>query len=363
MGSLNDEIDEQAAVWAAKVAGGSLTPDEQSRLDSWRSADIRHAGAFARAQAILLRVGRLQAVGAEALRETIREYSSGLRLPDVSHDATDSSHGSAGAVHETLAKVAPARVWTRRRVLLTGSTAASLTAAGFAGAALIWNDRLRPSEMSPPIMQFATRIGETRSVRLADGSVVTLNTNSRLSVAYTETARNIRLDHGEALFKVAKNKKRPFIVTASDTVVRAVGTSFTVRVLPERPVQVLVQEGVVEVVHRGVRGSKPVRAVAETQTVVSENAPIAVRTVPHIQVERNLAWRYGQIAFENETLADAAAEFARYSNTRIAVDPAISNRTITGMFAANDPVGFARVAASVLDLHVSVESKEVWIVR
>jgi transmembrane sensor len=103
--------------------------------------------------------------------------------------------------------------------------------------------------------------------------------------------------------------------------------------------------------------------VAETQTVVSASAPIAVRAVTHTQVEHNLAWRYGQISFENETLADAADEFARYGGTRIAVDPAIANRTITGMFASNDPVGFAKVAASVLDLHVEVESREVWIVR
>jgi len=188
-----------------------------------------------------------------------------------------------------------------------------------------------------------------------------------MTVSYTEAARNIRLDHGEALFNVAKNKQRPFIVTASDTVVRAVGTSFTVRHLPERPVQILVQEGVVEVarggMRSGMRSAKLVRAVAETQTVVAASAPIAVRAVTHTQVERNLAWRYGQISFENETLADAAEEFARYGGTRIAVDPAIATRTITGMFASNDPVGFAKVAASVLDLHVEVESKEVWIVR
>jgi transmembrane sensor len=103
--------------------------------------------------------------------------------------------------------------------------------------------------------------------------------------------------------------------------------------------------------------------VAETQAVVAANAPITVRAVPHTQVERNLAWQYGQISFENETLAEAAQEFARYSDTKIAVDPAIANRTITGMFASNDPVGFAKVAASVLDLHVEVERKEVWIVR
>jgi len=364
MSQQSDKIDEQAAVWAARVAGGNLTPDEQSCFDLWHAADIRHVGAFARAQAILLRVGRLRAVGAEALRAAIPEIPSALMAPEPPQDVADSQANKSGAaIHDAPPAMTRSSAWTRRRVMLTGSAAASLAAAGIVGAAMIWNDRSRTFVVAPPVEYFATRIGETRSVRLADGSVITLNTNSKVSVSYTETIRNIHLDQGEALFKVAKNKTRPFIVTASDTVVRAVGTSFTVRVLPERPVQVLVQEGVVEVTHRGVRSSKPVRAVAETQTVVAANAPIAVRAVPRIQVERDLAWRYGQISFENETLADAAVEFARYSDTRIAVDPAISNRTITGMFAANDPVGFAKVVASVLNLHVETDSREVWIVR
>jgi transmembrane sensor len=374
MSQVTDEIDKRAAVWAARVAGGDLTPDEEACFETWRAADIRHIGAFARAQAILLRLDRLRAVGAGALRASIPEMPATLTdtsAATLSVTAPETPLNSAGqltdksgaAVHDMPPASTGSPKWTRRRMMLNGSAAASVAAAGIVGAAMIWNDRSRTSVAAPPVEYFSTRMGETRSVRLADGSVVTLNTRSKISVNYTESARNIRLDQGEALFKVAKNKKRPFIVTASDTVVRAVGTSFTVRLLPQRPVQILVQEGVVEVAHKGVRGSKPIRATAETQAVVAANAPIIVRVVPHPQVERNLAWRYGQISFENETLADAAEEFARYGNTKIAVDPAIAKRTITGMYASNDPVGFARAAASVLELHVEVESNEVWIVR
>lgn len=235
--------------------------------------------------------------------------------------------------------------------------------AGFWGRGVIWSDRSRPDVPVDPVERFATRRGETRQVRLADGSFVTLNTNSRVSVHFTDKTRNIRLEYGEALFNVAKNKSRPFIVTTSDAVIRAVGTAFTVRALPERSVQVLVQEGVVEVSHRDQRTGKAIRATAETKTVIASNAPIAVQPVPRVEVERNLAWRYGQISFENVRLADAAREFARYSDTKIAVDPAVANHTITGMFPANDPAGFAKVAATVLNLHVEVEANEVWIVR
>lgn len=349
MGQRNDEINEQAAIWAAKIAGGSLSPDEQSCFDAWQAADIRHVGAFARAQAILLRVGRLRAVGGEALRASMPYVSP----EDMISDAATEAEAEAASPPTSAA-------WSRRKMVSVGGGV--LAAAGVAGLVLL-RGRQQNGASEPKVEEIATRIGETRSVRLADGSVVTLNTDSKIAVSYTQAVRNIRLDRGEALFTVAKNKHRPFIVTASDTVVRAVGTSFTVRRLPERPVQVLVQEGIVEVAHRGARNTKAVRATAETRALVVPNEPIAVQSVPRVQVERNLAWRYGQISFENETLGEAASEFARYSGTKIAVDPGIANRTITGMYASNDPVGFAKAAASVLDLHVEVKANEVWIVR
>jgi transmembrane sensor len=317
MGRLNAQIDRLAAEWAARVADGDLTPEERASFESWLAADIRHLGAYARVEAGLVRLERLRAVGADSLRAT-------------------------------APALAPA--WTRRRMLLTGTTAACLAAASVVGA-IVWTDY--------PQQAFATRIGETRVIPLPDGSVVTLNTNSSMSVNFNESVRRIRLEKGEAFFRVAKNKARPFIVDALNTEVRAVGTSFTVRALPQRPVQILVQEGVVEVTRTDTSKAAAVRAVAETQTLVPVAAPIVTRAVPPPQVARNLAWRFGRIALENETLEDAAEEFARYSNTRIVVDPAVANRTVTGRFASNDPVGFAKAAASVLNLHVEVESTEV----
>jgi transmembrane sensor len=141
--------------------------------------------------------------------------------------------------------------------------------------------------------------------------------------------------------------------------IRAVGTAFTVRTLPGHPVQVLVQEGVVEVIRRDKQRAAPIRASAETQAVVPASAPVSVRPVSHPDVARKLAWQYGRIAMENETLADAAAEYARYSDTKIIVEPTVAGRTITGLFASNDPVGFAKVAAAVLDLHAEIGPNEI----
>lgn len=350
MGQRNEEIDREAAVWAAKVAGGTLTSGEQAQLDAWRAADIRHVGAFARAQAVLLRLDRLCVVGPDTLRQVVAEAAEAEGI---------GAAPSSFAVPPSDAN--PRQAWTRRRVMLTGGAAASLAAAGLLVTA--FSKAQRQSAGAPTTEYFVTRRGQTRTVRLADGSVVTLDTDTKLAVTYTDKVRALRLEHGEALFQVAKNKQRPFIVTAANTKVKAVGTSFTVRNLPARPIRVLVREGVVEVARVGGRQSERIRAAAETQTLVSPDAPMVVETVPPQRVERKLAWQYGRIAFENETLADAAEEFARYSDTKIEVDPAVSGRTITGVYAANDPVGFARVVASVLNLHVSVADNEVWIVR
>ncbi|HEX4270934.1 MAG TPA: FecR domain-containing protein [Rhizomicrobium sp.] len=314
------EIDQIAAEWAAQRCVG-LAPEEQVALDAWLAVDPRHVGAYARAEAVLAELDRVGVAGADALR----------MLP-------------ASAVDAGL----------KRRTVLVGTVAAGLAIA--AGGAT-WLSRLLGQE------RYSTSIGETKEIVLSDGSLVTLNTDSQVLVSYSKAARHIRLVQGEALFDVAKNKKRPFIVTAADTQVRAVGTSFTVRLLPQQPVQVMVREGVVEIKRPQVPQAPPVRLAANTVAVAPPEAPISTEPVAQMQVTRNLAWREGRIAFDNETLANAAREFSRYSDVQIHVPAELENQTITGLFVSNDPVGFARAAAISLNLHVDVSNREVWLRR
>jgi transmembrane sensor len=318
--SLNQEIDKQAADWAARRDFRILNPEEEREFESWLAADIRHLGAYGRAEAVLARVERL-------------------------HSA---------AVADPASSVADAPRWTRRRAVFIGSAAA-----GFAGLAAIgkvaW-ESVRPSS-SHPEEYFATAIGQTHEVRLADGSVMTLNTSTKATVRFTDETREIHLLQGEALFDVAKNKRRPFIVTAGDTKVRAIGTSFTVSMLPARPILVLVREGVIELQRTAM--AAPVRASANVQVLAPPNAPIATVAIPQAQVQRDLAWQFGKIAFDNQPLQEAAEEFARYSDVRIIVAPEVAGRTITGMFVSSDPVGFAKAAAAVLKLRLDVNDREV----
>jgi transmembrane sensor len=316
------EIDAAAAAWAARADRG-LSEAEARALDSWLAGDSRRLGAYAKARAVALHSERARALG------------SGFNPADFEDVGTGDARGLP-----------------RRRLLLgAGAVAAGL--AGSIGLAL----QLRRG-------RYATRRGEVRVFPLEDGSVVTLNTASRVSVDYSPERRSIQLIEGEALFDVAKDRARPFVVAAGDAEVRAVGTSFTVSRLPDTPVRVLVREGVVEVRRRNTAAAAAVILPANTRLgsgAAASEAPVAV---PATEVSRELAWREGRIAFEGETLAEAAAEFARYSDTRIVIDdPAIAREEITGLFQANDPVGFARAVAVSLDLNAVVGAGEVRLTR
>ncbi len=314
-----NNIDQQACDWAARRDGSALTPAEQTAFETWLAADIRHLGAYARAGAVLASLERVGAAGADQLR---------------------------------LA-ASPARL--TRRVAIWGTGIAAALVAGAMNA-----DTIRRFFEQ---QTYATGLGETKVVPLVDGSVLTLNTNSKVMVDYKSDVREIGLAYGEVLFDVAKDRKRPFLVNAGDTEVRAVGTSFTVKLLADQPLRVLVQEGTVEVRRPGNPRSQVVRVSRNGEAVAQSNKPIQTVAVEPAKVTRDLAWRFGRIAFDNVTLKDAAEEFARYSDIRMRVDPEVSDQSITGLFVSNDPVGFARAAATSLNLRAEIGDREVRLSR
>ena len=125
------------------------------------------------------------------------------------------------------------------------------------------------------------------------------------------------------------------------------------------------REGIVEVFKPSLSGTVPVRITANTLAVAAqEEAAIAAKAVPAAQLQRQMAWQDGHIAFEGETLAEAAAQFARYSDTRIVIeDPRLAKEEIAGLFKATDPVGFAHTIAISLNAHARVAEGEVRLTR
>jgi transmembrane sensor len=316
-----NEIDRQAAEWAAKADGGNLPADQSAALERWLAADARHVGAYAKACAVMVQVERVRATN--ALAERVMPH--------------------------------PIPVTSRRRLVIGGAIAASLVALTLA-VRVAW----------PYLEQetYTTNFGESRVVALADGSVVTLNTDTKVVVRYSRDRRDAKLVQGEASFDVAKNRARPFVVNVRDIAVRAVGTSFAVRSLVDEPVHVLVREGIVELRRPAMPVVAPVFVKANGHAIAPADAPITVSQETPDRIARSLAWKTGRIAFEDMTLAAASREFARYSNTRIVIeDPGVANHTVTGLFVANDPIGFARAVAVSLDLDATVGQNEVKLMR
>lgn len=314
------EVDAAAAAWAARADRG-LTDSEAAELETWLAGDPRRPGAYARLTWTLMSTEKAAALAPGGSLQPARDS----RGPEL----------------------------TRRRWLIGGgaiaASAAGVMAWGVLGAGTA----------------YATRKGEMRVVNLDDGSILTLNTASRVMVRYTQSRRTVRLEHGEALFEVARDPQRPFVVEAGATEVRAVGTTFSVTRLESAPVGVLVREGAVDVVRRDAPTDQPARVLANMRALAAPAAPgIELAAVNAAAAERELAWREGRLAFEGEALAEAADRFGRYSDLRIVVDdPDLAREEIAGIFRANDPAGFAQSVALGLGARTERTATEIRIVR
>ncbi len=300
-------IDEEAARWAVRIAAGPLSSGEQSELAAWQAADPRHQGALIRARAAWIGLDRFAALSA---RGNHRESRSSRR----------SSHR-----------------FSRRWMM-----AAGLGTLIFAGASA-W------LVLQPHEQRFVSGMGEQRRVALGDGSTMLLNTATKAVVRFDDTRREVRLAQGEALFTVAKDPERQFVVRVGEFTVTAVGTAFAVRV-DEARIDVTVTEGVVELAQ--VEGSlieSPRRIAAHQRALVTQKRPIEVQAMTPQEAERRLAWRGGMVAFDGESLSEAIAEVNRHSNKRIVVaDPTLAGRPVVGIFQAADADTFARTAAAAL---------------
>ena len=325
------EIDAVAAGWAARVDAAPLDRAAQAELDTWLAADTRRLGGYARARAMLAHAGRLQAFGTEFDPDAYR------------------SHHQAPRPVAIEAEMAPAEPLVRRRSFLIGGGAA-VAASVAAAVGFSWQ---------AAAATYTTRRGEIRLIPFEDGSSMTLNTASTARVKFTSTERHVELVEGEAMFDVARDHVRPFVVAAGDMKVRGTGSSFTVQRLASHPVQVMVRRGEVEIDRTGLRSGTAQRVAANMRAVSTPTGSEIVPLAP-AEVSRELAWREGMLSFEDVPLKQAADEFARYSDTRIAfADPAIGNETVTGLFAANNPIGFAKSVALSLDLKADPHAGDV----
>jgi transmembrane sensor len=194
--------------------------------------------------------------------------------------------------------------------------------------------------------EYATSVGEQRSVALVDGSVISLNARSRVRVAFSSGAREVYLDDGQALFSVAHDAARPFRVHAGRSIVQAIGTKFDVHRVADR-VDVAVLEGRVQVASDALDQllEKPAVQSASTRAQLTEGESLSVSTGGKISAPARVdvqdigAWRQRRLVFRDRPLAEIVEEFQRYNrNPLIRVEgEELRARTFNGVFDADDP--------------------------
>lgn len=197
--------------------------------------------------------------------------------------------------------------------------------------------------------RYQTLVGQQRSIELADGSSIQMNTDNQVQVAYSSDARTIRLLRGEALFSVMPDPQRPIEVFAADRVVRAVGTAFDVH-LDGSTVDVTVTKGMVDVaevshehtaaVAQRRKPSKgkdePSRSAlrrlkaGEMTSVGSGSDHIEVKQLAEPETQREMAWQEGYLAFSGQPLSEVIEH--RYSPVTLELgDPALASVAIGGI--------------------------------
>ncbi|QYC09311.1 FecR domain-containing protein [Brevundimonas nasdae] len=303
--------DRQAAEWHVRLGKRPVSAATLSAFKVWRETPV-NADAYRRVEMLWRSAGGL---GADA---------------DVQ-----------ALTRETLKATAPReRAWTRRLIPATALLA------GLGAVVLLASFWLQTRNL------YSTEVGQHEVIRLADGTQVRLDTDTRVRVQFTGAERQIVLEQGQALFTVAHDADRPFRVSAGATEVTALGTVFDVRRRPEGA-RVTLLEGVVVVTDADARagGTWRLRPGQQVETAKSNVTPVAVDAV------EVTSWTQGRLVFRGTPLREAVAEINRYLPDKIvlAVGP-LADTPVNGVFATGDGDAFVAAVSDLFGLRAVVDA-------
>jgi transmembrane sensor len=346
-------IAQEAADWFVANRAG-LTANERNGFAAWLRASPVHVEEYL------------------ALSVIARDLRAACEAPQNSIDDL-----LARARHEEDTPVRP--LWPR---LVEGLRAppprwqaAAIAIAGLGVVSLsllvLWN--LRPiahisTSAEVTALHFETRHGEQQTHRLADNSVLHLNTDTAVTVRYSKTERLVTLTSGEADFEVAHASERPFRVFAGPAEVVDLGTRFNVR-LEDSSTLVTVVEGRVAVgqspaTRTGGTSSNPEHPPVLVQLKADEQLCVTPDNWPATPVpadaQRATAWLRRQIMFENEPLERVASEFNRYTSKQIEItSPGLRGMEISGVFATDNSAAFIAFLRSLEGVRVDVTATRI----
>jgi len=308
----SDAVRDEAALWFARVSDRELTLDERASFDSWLDEHEHHAQEFRLLQNLWGAADLLTPARMQALCEA---------------DAPS---------------VLPKR---KSRPVVRYAVAASLVVAAL-GAGLLFTINSQLSYTG----QFATALGERRHVQLPDGSVVELNSRTRMDVRYAWGHRRIELTQGEAMFSVEHDASRPFVVHAGSGWVTVTGTRFDVRRDPDET-RVVVESGTVKVNGREGEQGAPVILTAGLGSRIDAQGNVSPASA--VNTEALTAWRTGKLVFSNATLTEVAQEVSRYREKPLTVAPGkAAGLRLTSVFKADDTDALLKALPNILPVAV-----------
>ena len=328
------QIEYAAAEWLARRDASAWSAADQTQLTMWLERNVAHRVAFIRLESAWLQSDRLKALGAGVPRGVMPvrgAFTTSAFAAQHSPDASESIPSN------TARMTAHSKRRPRYRLRYVAATAVVLLAISLT---LSWRYYTATDDAT-----YQTALGTLQVVKLTDGSVVTLNSNSRVNIALSRRKRLINLRQGEAFFQVARDPGRPFVVTAGSRHVTAVGTAFAVR-RSAGDLRVVVTHGVVRLDTDDVPGAvRQATTFLPAGSVAIADASGVVVHFRSVQRARDfLSWRDGYLSFHATPLATAAAEFNRYNAHKIIIaDPAVGALRIGGKFRWSNADTFVRL--------------------
>lgn len=322
------EIEQAAAAWLARREAG-WSEAEQAQFQSWRDACTAHRVAWIRIETGWQRATRLKALGAGLPAGEVPAPGAWPELPgkEEGGSVASTTHDLRELVFRSRVGV-PSRSWMRWPAV----AAMMLLAIGL----VAWWEFGGIEHIS-----YATALGETQRVELADGSVVQLSSDSRVEARFTRRKRSVSLMQGEAFFEVAPNPDRPFSVATDSRRVVVVGTRFSVR-RENDAMRVAVSEGRVRM-EDDTRPGAPTMLIAGMVAVAGSEG-VRLRQQSTDEMNDLLSWREGLLVFRSTPLSEAVAEFNRYNTHKLVVDdPGIASIPVGGSFRWANTDAFVRV--------------------
>ncbi|MCP2073585.1 UNVERIFIED_ORG: transmembrane sensor [Pseudomonas lini] len=303
-----DKVRDEAAQWFVRLQAPAMSVDERQRFDAWLDEHPNHRDEIQLLQGIWSATDLLPRERLQALCERPAERP-------------------------------------RRRPLLRYAVAAGLLAVAvglglFSGL----------SSSTDYSGEFATTLGERRHIALPDGSMIDLNSRSRVRVQFAHHQRRVELAEGEALFTVEHDAGRPFTVDAGNGQVTVTGTRFDVRRDADKT-RVAVEQGSVKVQGRDAPRTQYVSLTPGLGTQIDAQGKVA--TPYAINAEALTAWRNGKLVFNNAPLSEVAQEVSRYRAKPLRVgSAAVGNLRLTSVFRVDNPEALLKALPNILPVAV-----------